>query len=93
MIPSLFIEVNVPSQECEPSYICVLGVSILPQSTLFISWFLEMIRQCFIFIFFNILFISDNLFLSDMRCISLKRDMNINSFAKNLLICTYDWNI
>ena len=34
LTPPLFIEVSVPSQESEWSYICVLRVSILPLSTI-----------------------------------------------------------
>ena len=34
--PILFIEVPVPSQESERSYICVSGISILPLSTIFL---------------------------------------------------------
>ena len=34
--PPLFIEVPVPSKESERPYICVLGVSILPISTILI---------------------------------------------------------
>jgi len=44
----LFIEVPVPSQESERSCICVLGVSILPLSTILI---LELFRQCGILCF------------------------------------------
>jgi hypothetical protein len=35
-MPPLFIEVPVPWQESEQSCICVLGVSILPLSTMFL---------------------------------------------------------
>jgi len=33
---TLFSEVPVPSQECERSCICVLGISIMPLSTIFL---------------------------------------------------------
>ena len=61
----LFIKVPVPSQESEGSCICVLGVSILPLSTILIFnfrivptvWYffyfiLEWFRQCGIFLFY-----------------------------------------
>ena len=34
--PGLFIDMHVPTQECERSCICILGVSILPLPTIFI---------------------------------------------------------
>ena len=37
--PPPFIEVRVPSQKNERSRVCVLGVSILPVSTIFLSDF------------------------------------------------------
>ena len=36
LTPQLFIEVLVPNQESERSCICVLGVSILPLSIIFL---------------------------------------------------------
>jgi hypothetical protein len=46
--PPLFIEVPVPRQDSERSCICVLGVSILPLSTI-LTFILELFRQCDIF--------------------------------------------
>jgi hypothetical protein len=43
LTPPLFIEVSVPRQESEWSGICVLGVSMLPFSTIFL---LEPLRKC-----------------------------------------------
>jgi len=37
--PTLFIKVPVPSQESERSCICVLGISMLPPSTILIFHF------------------------------------------------------
>jgi hypothetical protein len=51
--PPLFIEVSVPSQESERSCICVLHVSILPLSTIFILD-LEMFQQCNICCLFDV---------------------------------------
>jgi hypothetical protein len=44
LIPPLFIEVPVPSQESEMSCICVFEVLILNLSTIFV-WILELFRQ------------------------------------------------
>ena len=44
LTPPLVIEVPVPGQESERSYICMLGVSILPLSVI-----LELFGQCGIF--------------------------------------------
>ena len=51
LTPPLFIEVPVPSQEIEQSCICVLRVSILLLSTVFLLDFIELFKQCGIFIF------------------------------------------
>jgi len=43
--PFIFqIEMPVPSQESERSYICVIGVTILPLSIVF-YWIFELFRQ------------------------------------------------
>jgi hypothetical protein len=42
LTPPLFIEVSVPNQESEQSFIDVLGVSSLLLSTIFCIGFLEM---------------------------------------------------
>jgi hypothetical protein len=51
IVPLLFIEVPVPSQESERVCICVLGVSILPHCASLIFDF-ELFRQCRIFVCF-----------------------------------------
>jgi len=51
---TLFIEVPVPSQESERSCICVLGVSILPLSTILVLYF-ETVPTVWYFIFHFIL--------------------------------------
>jgi hypothetical protein len=66
LTPPLLIEMTVPSQEIEQSCICVLGVSILFLSTIFLLHFrtvttvwyflffyyiLEVLRQCGILCF------------------------------------------
>ena len=47
----LFIEVSVPSQESELSCVCVLGVSILPLSTIFLFDFGTVPTMWFCFVF------------------------------------------
>jgi hypothetical protein len=47
--PPLIIEVSLPSYECERSFICMLGVSMLPFSTILIVDF-EQCRFCLFFI-------------------------------------------
>ena len=49
-----FIEVPVPSQESEQSYICVLGVSIFPLSTILIFDF-GIVPKVWYFMFFTLL--------------------------------------
>ena len=70
--PPLFIEVPVPSQECERSCICVLELSILLFFGRRFDWILEMLRQCvfgfwflflFLFLFFAFVFVLFGLFL------------------------------
>ena len=50
----LFIEVPVPSQECERSCICVLRVSILPRSTIFLLDFGNVPRLWYFFYFISL---------------------------------------
>ena len=52
LIPPPFIEVSVPSQECERSCIYVLGVSIV-FSRPFCHWIFELFRQSAIFELFR----------------------------------------
>ena len=49
--PPLFIEVPVPSQECEQSYIFVLEVSFLPLSTIFLLEFWSFVEFSYFPIF------------------------------------------
>ena len=52
----------VPSQNSEQSCMCVLGVSVLPPSTIF-CWILELLRQCSIFFSFHAIIIGVLYFL------------------------------
>jgi hypothetical protein len=59
LAPSLFVEMSVPSMDCEWSCICVLGVSNFPLSTILI-FVLELFSQWYSLfsIYYSLLFAS-----------------------------------
>ena len=79
IVPPLFIEVSVPSQENELSYICALGISTFPLFLWSLHYTVQLLRHfIFIAIHFKVRYVKTNAYFN----------FDYVDLVKNYSVCT-----